>query len=152
MKNRLNQGGSADIMKTAMVMAWDEGIFDILIPHVTVHDELVCSVPKTWEGLDAVKRLRNVMEHAIELNIPIIAEPELGKDWYHVDTRYARETSKGIELVGAERFTEGSEAKPVKTKKGVVMFEEGKVLLRDLDGNEAVVTESFFDKNFKEVA
>jgi DNA polymerase I-like protein with 3'-5' exonuclease and polymerase domains len=88
MLNRLNQGGSADMMKTAMVDSFDSGIFFTelgLVPHLTIHDELVCSVPRTEEGKEAVLRLRYIMEHCIELKIPVIAEPEMGPDWFHVE-------------------------------------------------------------------
>jgi DNA polymerase I-like protein with 3'-5' exonuclease and polymerase domains len=84
MLNRLNQGGSADMMKTAMVEADEQGLMDFLSAHITVHDELVCSVPKTKEGLDAVLQLRQIMENCIQLRVPVIAEPEVGPNWYDV--------------------------------------------------------------------
>ena len=84
MLNRLNQGGSADIMKAAMVEADEHGVFDVLSAHITVHDELVCSVPKTKQGIEAVQELRLIMENIIKLRVPIIAEPELGDNWYAV--------------------------------------------------------------------
>lgn len=164
MLNRLNQGGSADIMKTAMVTAWDEGLFFVITPHVTVHDELVCSIPKTEEGLKAVHRLREIMETCVPLNIPVLAEPELGKDWYHVDTRYAHKTKKGIELFAALPVTGASdkdireflgidenEVITVKTKSGIQPCEEGTVILKNLDGKFAIVTEAEFEA-FEEVA
>lgn len=84
MLNRLNQGGSADMMKKAMVDADAEGLMDFLSAHITVHDELVCSVPKTGEGLKAVKRLQEIMQTCIPLRLPVIAEPELGTNWFDV--------------------------------------------------------------------
>ena len=163
MLNRLNQGGSADIMKTAMVTAFDEGLFSILIPHVTVHDELVCSVPKTRDGLAAVHRLREIMETCIPLAIPILAEPELGRDWYHVDTRYVHETKNGLELVSACVYKDESEAREflglgedaeivVKTKAGVRVPAIGDVILRDLDDRFAIVSGAYFNEHFEEVA
>ena len=85
MLNRLNQGGSADMMKTAMVQMDAEGLFDILTPHITVHDELVVSVPKTRAGLLAAKRLKEIMETCIPLSIPVIAKAEFGPNWYDVE-------------------------------------------------------------------
>jgi DNA polymerase-1 len=89
--NRYTQGSGADLMKKAMVDADERGVFDVLEPLITVHDELVCSVPKTAEALGAIVKLRHCMEHAYELSVPVIAEPELGIDWAHVkelgDTR-----------------------------------------------------------------
>jgi len=86
MLNRLNQGGSADMMKKAMVDADAEGLMDFLSAHITVHDELVCSVPKTAEGLKAVKRLQDIMQTCIPLRLPVIAEPELGPNWFDVES------------------------------------------------------------------
>jgi len=96
MLNRLNQGGSAEIMKSAMVEAAEQGLTDILTMHITVHDELVCSVPKTVEGLEAVKKLQHIMENTTKLSIPLLADPELGKDWYNVEEFNEEELRKEI--------------------------------------------------------
>jgi len=81
MFNRLIQGGAADLMKKAMSDAWKEGVFNVLIPHITVHDELDCSVPKTKEGKEAVQHLKYVMENCVELRVPVIADCEMGPNW-----------------------------------------------------------------------
>ena len=81
MINRLIQGSAADLMKKAMAMAFEKGVFDILIPHITVHDELDCSMPKTKEGISAAKELKHIMETCIKLRVPIIAECEIGESW-----------------------------------------------------------------------
>lgn len=82
---RLVQGSAADLMKTAMVQAYDDGIFDILPPHMTVHDELDVSVPETVVGVDAFRELHHIMESALELRVPILADPEIGTNWATVD-------------------------------------------------------------------
>lgn len=104
------------------------------------------------------------MENTIKLAIPIIAEPELGNDWYHVDTRYVRTKKNGeLELVSACRYEsdekvreflglEDDDKLAVKTSKGVVKVVPGTVVVKSLDGDFAVVTEDSFDKVFKEVA
>lgn len=79
--NALLQGSAADLMKKAMVDAWDAGIFNVLVPHLTVHDEFNSSVPDTKEGREAFGELRNIMEHAIKLEIPVLADGELGSNW-----------------------------------------------------------------------
>jgi len=84
MLNRLNQGGSADIMKKAMLQAFDEGLLDRLSIAITVHDELVGSVPKTKDGIEDMLRLKKIMESAYTLRVPVIAEPELGDNWSNV--------------------------------------------------------------------
>jgi DNA polymerase I-like protein with 3'-5' exonuclease and polymerase domains len=84
MFNHLVQGTAADIMKMAMKQAYDEGIFETLIPHITVHDELVCSMPRTEEGREAGMRLKEVMETCVKLKVPIIADAEIGPNWHDV--------------------------------------------------------------------
>ena len=79
--NHLVQGTAADIMKKAIVDAWKSGVLDVLTAHITVHDELGVSVPKTKEGIEAYRELKNTMEHVVNLKIPIIAEAEIGSSW-----------------------------------------------------------------------
>jgi DNA polymerase-1 len=81
MLNRLIQGSAADIMKKAMYDADQSGIFDVLIPHLTVHDELVVSVPDTKEGAINYLKLKYVMENCVPLDVPLIADAELGDNW-----------------------------------------------------------------------
>lgn len=79
--NYLMQGSAADIMKAAMVMADEAGIFDVMPCHITVHDELGCSKPRTKEGTEAAKELKHIMETTVGLSVPIKAVPELGPNW-----------------------------------------------------------------------
>lgn len=79
--NSLLQGSAADLMKKAMVDAWDAGVYDVMVPHLTVHDELNQSVPDTPEGHEAFEELRRIMETTLELDIPVRADGTLGKDW-----------------------------------------------------------------------
>lgn len=79
--NALLQGSAADLMKKAMVQMWDSGIFNVLIPHLTVHDEFNSSVPDTKEGHDAFNEMRHIMETTFELDIPILADGTMGKTW-----------------------------------------------------------------------
>jgi len=81
MYNRLVQGSAADLMKKAMLEAYKAGIFEILTLHITVHDELDVSVPKTKEGIDTFFKLKYIMENCMVLRVPIIADAELGTNW-----------------------------------------------------------------------
>jgi DNA polymerase I-like protein with 3'-5' exonuclease and polymerase domains len=81
MFNRLVQGSAADIMKKGMHDAYYAGLFDVLTPHITVHDELGLSIPKTKEGIEAYKELKHVMETCVKLRVPIIADAEIGPSW-----------------------------------------------------------------------
>lgn len=85
MLNRLIQGSAADLMKKAMADAYYAGIFDILFPHITVHDELDVSMPETKEGIEAGMKLKNIMETCIQLKVPIIADLEIGNNWGEVE-------------------------------------------------------------------
>lgn len=79
--NRLIQGTAADIMKEAMIQAWDKGLFDILIMSLTVHDELDGSMPITEKGIEAVWELKQIMENCVKLKVPIKAVLEIGTNW-----------------------------------------------------------------------
>lgn len=81
MFNRLIQGSAADVNKKAMYDAYTAGVFNVLTPHLTVHDELGVSVPKTKEGIDAYRELKYLMENAVELRVPIVADAEIGDSW-----------------------------------------------------------------------
>jgi DNA polymerase-1 len=82
--NRLIQGSSADLLKKALLNAWEEGIFHVLIPHLLVHDEIDLTIPDTEEGHKAYRRLKEIMEGCIELKVPIIADAEIGPNWAEV--------------------------------------------------------------------
>ena len=93
--NRLIQGSAADIMKKAMYDSYQKGLFNVLIPHLTVHDELDVSVPKTKEGIEALKELKNTMETCVQLKVPITAELEIGKNWADANELKALKFLKG---------------------------------------------------------
>lgn len=80
--NRLMQGSVADLNKKGMLDAYKAGVFNVLYPHLTVHDELVSSVPRTREGIDAYRELKHIMETCIPtIKVPIIAEAEYGPSY-----------------------------------------------------------------------
>lgn len=79
--NALLQGSAADLMKKSMVDAYEQGVFKVLVPHLTVHDELCVSVPKTNEGREAFDHLVHTMENAMKLHVPILASFKLGANW-----------------------------------------------------------------------
>lgn len=84
--NSLLQGSAADIMKKAMVDIWKSGVCDVLgAALVTVHDELGWSVPRTDAGAEAILEVKHIMENCVKLNVPLIAEMEIGPDWGHLE-------------------------------------------------------------------
>jgi DNA polymerase I-like protein with 3'-5' exonuclease and polymerase domains len=79
--NSLFQGTAAEVMKKMMVDAWESGIFETLIPHLTVHDELDYSKPPTKEGDEAVRELKYIAENCIKFKVPLVFDIEEGKNW-----------------------------------------------------------------------
>jgi DNA polymerase I-like protein with 3'-5' exonuclease and polymerase domains len=71
--NAICQGSAADQTKTAIVLLDREG----LTPQIQVYDELGQTI---WNDRDAL-RIKEVMEHAIEFEIPHVADPEVGRSW-----------------------------------------------------------------------
>jgi len=81
--NAYIQGSAADILKQAMVLLWENGVCDVLgAPHLTVHDELDISVPKSRIGRQAFKEMVHTMETAVKpLSIPLLVDHGLGRNW-----------------------------------------------------------------------
>ncbi len=77
------QGSAADILKIAMIemnkRLKEEKLAATML--LQVHDELVFEVPE--EELAHVDRLvKEVMEHAVTLAIPLVTDSNWGKTWY----------------------------------------------------------------------
>lgn len=83
MTNYLIQGSAADILKKGLLDAWNSGVFNTLKMHITVHDENVCSVPKTKEGVEAAAELEACMNNAYKdrLSVPMKAVGGIGDNW-----------------------------------------------------------------------
>ncbi len=71
--NKLIQGSAADMTKKAMIDLYKEGI----IPHIQIHDELDISV----ESDGAAKKIIDIMENAVSLEVPNKVDYESGKTW-----------------------------------------------------------------------
>ena len=81
--NRRLQGSAADLMKKAMHKCYVDGVFDATgVPRLTVHDELDFSDP--GEKDEAFLEMKHIMETALPISIPVIADGEIGPDWGHV--------------------------------------------------------------------
>ena len=98
MLNKLIQGTAADILKTALINAYEAGIYDILDLHLLVHDEQVVSVPFTKEGCEATVELQQTMANVYKdrLLVPIKAECELGPNWGYWSSRIYKDMQNGI--------------------------------------------------------
>jgi DNA polymerase I-like protein with 3'-5' exonuclease and polymerase domains len=75
------QGSAADVMKKAMVDAWEAGICDVLPIQLTVHDELDGSAEPTREAKQALRELHHIMERTIELKVPLKVDGGEGPNW-----------------------------------------------------------------------
>ena len=71
--NRLIQGSAADMTKKAMLELYKEGI----VPHIQVHDELDLSI----EFSDHADKIKEIMEHAVSLEVPNKVDYESGPNW-----------------------------------------------------------------------
>lgn len=86
MLNRYTQGSGAECLKTAIVNAYKEGVWERLQVANTIHDELnMPYVPCTKQGVLDLFRMAYLMRNAMpSLRIPLEASPEIGSDWYNV--------------------------------------------------------------------
>jgi DNA polymerase I-like protein with 3'-5' exonuclease and polymerase domains len=71
--NRLIQGSAADMTKKAMIDLHKEGI----TPHIQVHDELDISITDK----DMSDKVKDIMESAVELEVPNKVDYESGPNW-----------------------------------------------------------------------
>ena len=74
--NKLIQGSAADMTKKAMIELYKEGI----IPHIQVHDELDISI----ESPEHANKIKEIMEHAVELQVPNKVDYESGPNWGNI--------------------------------------------------------------------
>ena len=85
-RNTPIQGGSADIIKLAMLHIAKEmasGKTDAVML-LQVHDELVFEVEKS-EAPAFGKWVKKVMEAAIKLRVPVVAEVKIGPNWQDME-------------------------------------------------------------------
>jgi len=71
--NKLIQGSAADMTKKSMLDLYKEGI----VAHIQIHDELDISI----ESPQQAKKIVEIMENAVKLEIPNKVDYESGKNW-----------------------------------------------------------------------
>ena len=74
--NKLIQGSAADMTKLSMLALYREGV----IPHIQIHDELDISV----SSIEEAQKIINVMEQAVELQVPNKIDYESGTNWGNI--------------------------------------------------------------------
>ena len=76
------QGSAADIIKKAMIDI--NSFLNKELPQtkmiMQVHDELIFETPKT-NAEEVLKLVKDMMENAVKLDIPLIADAAIGKNW-----------------------------------------------------------------------
>jgi len=71
--NKLIQGSAADMTKKSMLDLYKEGI----VAHIQIHDELDLSI----ESDEKAKKVVEIMENAVKLEVPNKVDYESGKNW-----------------------------------------------------------------------
>jgi DNA polymerase I-like protein with 3'-5' exonuclease and polymerase domains len=71
--NKLIQGSAADMTKKSMLELYKEGI----VAHIQIHDELDLSI----EDDKQAKKIVEIMESAVDLEVPNKVDSEFGKNW-----------------------------------------------------------------------
>jgi DNA polymerase-1 len=71
--NALIQGSAADMIKAAMVQLDEVGT----LPYMTIHDEIDCPINDERHA----KEVLEVMEHCVEMTVPVYCDMDLGKGW-----------------------------------------------------------------------
>ena len=71
--NKLIQGSAADMTKKSMLDLYKEGI----VAHIQIHDELDLSI----ESEDKAKKVVEIMENAVKLEVPNKVDYESGENW-----------------------------------------------------------------------
>ena len=88
------QGTAADLIKLAMNKVHqaliEQGLETRMV--LQIHDELIFKVP-VKEKEKAYKLIKDIMENALSLDVPLLVDGGYGKDWYSAkQVSYARTT------------------------------------------------------------
>ena len=88
MLNRYTQGSGGECLKSSIVQAYKEGLWERLKPSNTVHDELNFPyLTPTRECMVDFYRMAEVMRTSVKgLKVPLEAEIELGENWASTKT------------------------------------------------------------------
>lgn len=99
MLNRYTQGSGAEILKTAITQAYEEGLWKNLGVVNTAHDELVGSVDVNFDRILDVYKMAHTMRTCVKLRVPLEAEPEFGDNWASTKTvsEWIEEANKNSE-------------------------------------------------------
>lgn len=80
--NQLNQVSNAGIMKKAMAMSWEAGVYEVLgAPYLTVHDELDGGCEDTPICREALAELQEIMRTCVTISVPLKVDGGTGPNW-----------------------------------------------------------------------
>ncbi len=82
--NTIVQGGSADIIKKAMIDVFTALRGTPVQMTMQVHDELIFELPQDRLG-EMAARIKNLMQNAVHLRVPLLASAKAGKNWYELE-------------------------------------------------------------------
>lgn len=82
--NTIVQGGSADIIKKAMIDVFSAYRNSSVQMTMQVHDELIFEVPQENLTQTAV-RIKDLMQQAVTLRVPLVAAAKAGTNWYDME-------------------------------------------------------------------
>lgn len=86
MLNRYTQGSGAEILKSSIVRAYKEGLWEKIHVVNTIHDELNGIISVSEDSVRSVYEMAKIMTTTVPLNVPLEAEPEIGLNWAETKT------------------------------------------------------------------
>lgn len=82
--NTIVQGGSADIIKKAMIDVFTAYRGTPVQMTMQVHDELIFELPQQ-QLTETAARIKELMQNAVRLRVPLLASAKAGKNWYELE-------------------------------------------------------------------
>lgn len=82
--NTIVQGGSADIIKKAMIAVFDAYRNTEVQMLMQVHDELIFELPQK-KLHETAAHIKMLMQNAMRLRVPLVASAKAGKNWYELE-------------------------------------------------------------------
>ena len=82
--NTIVQGGSADIIKKAMLDVFNALRGTSVNMIMQVHDELIFELPQA-ELMSRVVQIKELMQNAVKLRVPLLVSAKAGKNWYELE-------------------------------------------------------------------
>ena len=82
--NTIVQGGSADIIKKAMLDVFNAYRNSAVHMVMQVHDELIFQLPQD-QLQSAARNIKDLMQNTVKLRVPLLVSAKAGKNWYELE-------------------------------------------------------------------